>query len=248
MKTGTDAQDQFFLRLTELMEPPSEAGERAEHNQKLATYYRSGYGQFHRAIPAFKSVRSYLRAESKKAPAGSSTQEVLNCASCGACVDAAEAQCGFCGTRIVRGADGTKSKIDLEHLLPIKTEGEYIDILSASDTVDNLKACRIDGTYEEDLEVFQELIAWYKSKADVYDCWTPGERVLEEFQAMISGQFPVLARKARSDSNRQRQVTKLWIRWHRDALDESCDAGMFANAEKKKAKWEEKASDTLGFL
>jgi hypothetical protein len=248
MKTNGSDQDQFFLRLVELMEAPSDSDHRVQYNQKLATYYLSGYGQFNRAIPAFKSVRSYLRAEAKKLPANSSSQEVLNCASCGACVDAAEAQCGFCGTRIVRGADGTKSKIDLAHLLPIKTEGEYIDLLSASDTVDNLKSCRIDGTYEEDLEVFQELIAWYKSKVDVYDSWTEGERVLEEFQGMLSGQFPVLAKKARSDSDRERQVTKLLIRWRKDCLNESCNAGMFANEEKKKAKWQEKARDELGFL
>jgi hypothetical protein len=247
MKTANDTQDQFFLRLTELMDAPSGAEERTAYNQKLATYYRSGYGQFDRAIPAFKSVRAYLRAEAKRAPS-SSSQEVLNCASCGACVDAVESQCGFCGTRIVRGADGTKSKIDLEHLLPIKTQGDYIDTLSASDTCDNLKACRIDGTYEDDLDVFQELIAWYKSKMEVYDSWTEGRRVLEEFQAMLGGQFPVLAKKARGKSDRERQVTKLMIRWRRDCLDESCDAGMFANAEKKKAKWQEMARDELGFL
>lgn len=247
MKTDSDVQDQFFLRLVELMDAPSEPQVRNEYNQKLATYYRSGYGQFYRAIPAFKSVRSYLRAEAKKVP-NTSSQETLNCASCGACVDAAESQCGFCGTRIVRGADGTKSKIDLEHLLPIKTEGDYIDLVSASDTIDNLKSCRIDGTYEDDLEVFQELIAWYKSKYETYEYWTESERVLEEFQAMLGGQFPVLAKKARGDSNRERQVTKLLIRWRRDCLDESCNAGMFANADKKKAKWEEKARDELGFL
>ena len=248
MKTGGDHQDQFFLRIVELMKAPDDTEERAEYNQKLATYYRSGYGQFYRAIPAFKSVRSYLRSEAKKVPASTSSQEVLNCASCGACIDAFESQCSYCGTRIVSGADGTKSKIDLGHLLPIKTEGNYIDILSASDTVDNLKACRIDGTYEEDLEVFQELIAWYKSKMDVYDSWTQGERVLEEFQAMLSGQFPVLAKKARNKPDKERQVMKLMIRWRRDCLDESCDAGMFANAAKKQAKWEEKVRDDLGFL
>jgi hypothetical protein len=247
MKTNSDSQDQFFLRLVELMDAPSDPQARGEYNQKLATYYRSGYGQFYRAIPAFKSVRSYLRAEAKKVPTTSS-QETLNCASCGACVDAAESQCGFCGTRIVRGADGTKSKLDLEHLLPIKTEGDYIDLISASDTIDNLKSCRIDGTYEEDLEVFQELIAWYKSKNESYEYWTEGESVIHEFQGMLSGQFPVLAKKARGDSNRERQVTKLLIRWRRDCLNESCNAGMFANAEKKKAKWEEKARDELGFL
>jgi hypothetical protein len=83
---------------------------------------------------------------------------------------------------------------------------------------------------------------------EVYDSWTEGRRVLEEFQAMLGGQFPVLAKKARGKSDRERQVTKLMIRWRRDCLDESCDAGMFANAEKKKAKWQEMARDELGFL
>gem|GEM_PF-4895731 len=41
---------------------------------------------------------------------------------------------------------------------------------------------------------------------------------------------------------------KLMIRWRRDCLDKSCDAGMFANAAKKQAKWEEKVRDDLGFL
>jgi hypothetical protein len=244
-KTG---QDQFFARLVELMEPPADPEARAEYNNRLATHYRSGYGHSMRPIAAFTSVRSYLRVEAKRASANTSTQEVLTCASCGACVDASEASCGFCGARFARGEDGTKSKIDLEYLLPIKTQGNSLDLLSASDTVDNLKACRIDGTYEEDLEVFQELIAWYKSKKDVYDSWTDGDRVLEEFQAMLSGQFPVLAKKARSKSDRERQVVKLLIRWRRDVLGERVNAGFFANADKKQAKWEAKARDELGFL
>jgi hypothetical protein len=242
-----NCDDRLPTKLLGLIQPPKGEDKRTEYNLQLANYYRSGYGQWDRCARPFKIIRTYLQSEKSRLLLENNGKNSA-CQACGAFVGSKDTFCIFCGTEFLTAPNGTKTLLKLDTLLPVLYQGDTIDIPSALDTIDNLRSCLIDGAFNNDLEVFHKLISWYNQQKEVLKGWDEGKAILTEFRSTITGQFILLANKARGNTVREQQVTKLLITWKKDCLKESCGAGLFANSKKKEAKWKERARDQLGFL